>query len=79
MIQHLLLMESGDGTAVKVLVHQKDERSISRWNDLLMSPTWNVAWLAQRSTRVPENPLGILFAVHIGVSRGPLTLWSLCA
>jgi len=45
------------------------------WNDLLKFPTWN---MPNVSTGAPENPLGILFTVHIGVSRGPQTLCPLC-
>ena len=49
------------------------------WNDLLMASHLEL-WLGRLSVRaaVPQNPLGILFAVHMGVSRGPLTLCPLC-
>ena len=79
MIQYLLLYGIwGRGSRQSSSPPERREVLLSRktlWNDLLMYPTWN---MLNVSIGVPENPLGILLAVHIGVSRGPLTLCPLC-
>ena len=73
MLQYLLRLHLGTGQQSKFQSTRKTRGPTpsKKRNDQLKYPSWN---MPNVSSGVPENPLGILLTVHIGVSRGPQTL-----